>query len=140
MTSIKYGDLELAFEFVSSAPPFQNSAHVDRETGRIFWRSTFDDTEGDVPSDLENADRYATVPHKHDLDLGQHLALKFVDEHLPQRADEVARAIHGRGGYARFKSLLARERLLDAWFAYEAAETERALRGWCAQHDLQLIP
>jgi hypothetical protein len=43
-----------------------------------------------------------------------------------------------RGAYARFKDLLDREGLLDQWYAYETAVTERALRAWCERVGLQV--
>ena len=41
--------------------------------------------------------------------------------------------------HARFKELLAAEGCLDKWYTFEAESTERALRNWCKENDIQLV-
>ena len=44
---------------------------------------------------------------KNDLDLGSRLALRFADQHLPEKAaDKVYDIFRRKGAYARFKDLL----------------------------------
>ena len=43
-----------------------------------------------------------------------------------------------RGAYARFKDLIERKDLLEAWYRYEAKATERALREWALNNGLPL--
>ena len=139
MTTINLADLSEAFDFVSAAPPGEHSAYVSLDTGAIHWVSADDAFEmDDVPDDIETSDRYVEVPHRHDLDLGNGLPLRFTDERMPRRYGDVERIFRRRGAYARFKDLLDREGLLDQWYAYETAVTERALRAWCEGVGLQL--
>jgi len=62
-----------------------------------------------VTYDLETFDRCIAVPHKNDLDLGRSLALRFVDQQLPDRSAAVRAIFQQRGAYARFKDLLTAE-------------------------------
>jgi len=83
MVAVEYEDLLLAFEFVSSSPPMENSAYVSLDTGQIYWVSSLNPIEDDAPDDLEESDRYIAIPHKNDLDLGQDLVFRFVAQELP---------------------------------------------------------
>jgi hypothetical protein len=140
MVTIKYDDLSAAFHFVSFAAPFEHRAFVSLDTGAIHWISeTSPIDEEDLPDDLETSDRYIAVPHKNDLDLGNNLALRFAAEQLPHRYASVETCFRHRGAYARFKDLLAAERCLDKWYAFEAECTERALRDWCVTNRIHLV-
>ena len=80
MIRVKYDDLSAAFDFVSFAAPFEHRAFVSLDTGAIHWMSeTSPLDEEDLPDDLETSDRYLAIPHKNDLDLGNNLALRFVE-------------------------------------------------------------
>jgi len=57
--------------------------------------------------------------------------------HLPGRYDEIANTFRHPGAYARFKWILESAGRLDAWYAFEANETERALREWCEENGLR---
>ena len=140
MTTVKYHDLSLAFDFVSSGAPTEHRAYVSLDTGKIYRVSEMSDVEEEeIPDDLETSDRYLEIPHKNDLDLGQRLALRFVEARLPHRYDHVADVFRHRGAYRRFKELLAAEGQLDDWYAFEADATERALKEWCEESNLQVI-
>jgi hypothetical protein len=140
MVKVKYGDLSAAFDFVSCAAPFEHRAFVSLDTGAIYWISEASPLdEEDLPADLETSDRYLAIPHKNDLDLGNNLALRFVEEQLPDRYANVEAFFRRRGAYARFKELLAAEGCLEKWYAFEAESTERALRQWCAANEIHLV-
>ena len=140
MVTIKYDDLSAAFDFVSFGAPFEHRAFVDLETGAIHWVSESSPIEDEEPpDDLEESDRYLPIPHKNDLDLGNSLALRFAEEQLPHRHADIAACFRHRGAYARFKDLLAAERRLDEWYAFETECTERALRDWCAANQIQVV-
>jgi len=132
--AVDQDDLELAFNFVSSAGPFDNQAFVSLETGAIYWQTE----DEELPDDVDDGDRYVAVPHKNDLDLGRRLALRFGEERLPNRYEEIAEAFRHRGAYGRFKRILESAERLEDWYTFEAAETARALREWCAEHGLRL--
>ena len=140
MVTVKYEDLSAAFDFVSFASPFEHRAFVALDTGAVHWiseTSPLDDE--DLPQDLETSDRYLAIPHKNDLDLGNSLARRFVEEHLPNRYADVEGFFRSRGAYARFKDLLVSEGCLEKWYAFEAEATERALREWCNANEIHLV-
>ena len=140
MVRVKYEELSAAFDFVSYAAPFEHRAFVSLDTGAIHWiseTSPIDDE--DLPDDLDTSDRYIAIPHKNDLDLGNSLALRFAEEQLPHRYADVAACFRHRGAYGRFKELLAAERCLDRWYAFETECTERALRDWCAANQIDVV-
>jgi hypothetical protein len=60
-------------------------------------------------------------------------------EELPGLYERVEQFFRHRGAYARFKELLASEGCLDKWYAFEAESTERALRNWCTENDINLV-
>lgn len=140
MVKVKYDDLSAAFDFVSFAAPFEHQAFVSLDTGAIHWMSeTSPLDEEDLPDDLETSDRYLAIPHKNDLDLGNNLALRFVEEQLPNRYADVEGFFRRRGAYARFKELLAAEGCLEKWYAFEAESTKRALRQWCEANEIHFV-
>ncbi|GAB4442670.1 MAG: hypothetical protein OHK0026_09190 [Rhodocyclaceae bacterium] len=136
--TVSLSELLGAFEFVSADPSFEHSALIDPDNGAIYYRSPDVGCEEEVPDDLETSDRYIEVPHKYDLNLGRDLALSFVDEAIPDEYEKVATFFRRKGAYARFKGLLEAHRLLERWYAFEARETEKALRAWCADHGIAL--
>lgn len=140
MVTIKYDDLSLAFDFVSSGAPMEHRAYVSLETGKVYWISEWNPVEEeDIPDDLETCGRYLEIPHKNDLDLGRELALRFVEKRLPDRYDRVADIFHRRGAYRRFKELLAAEGCLEDWYAFETEATEQALKEWCQENNIHLV-
>jgi len=139
MVAVKYEDLQEAFDFVSSAAPMEHSAYISLDTGAIYWMSDMNPLEEEIPDDLETSTRYIAVPHKNDLDLGSHLALRFAAEEMPGRYAQIEGFFRHRGAYGRFKELLAAEGCLEKWYAFEAESTESALRYWCAENDIQVV-
>jgi hypothetical protein len=139
VVAVKYDDLSAAFGFVSFAAPMEHSAYISLETGAIYWMSELNPLDEEVPDDLETSNRYIAVPHKNHLDLGSNLALRFVAEEMPDRYARVEGFFRHRGAYARFKELLAAEGCLDKWYAFEAESSERALRNWCIENDIQVV-
>jgi hypothetical protein len=136
--AIKYDDLWLAFDFVSSAPPMENNAYIAVDTGVIYWRSEVNPVEKDVPDDLETSDRYITIPHKNDLDLGRSLALRFAAQEIPDRYEQAKDFFRREGAYGRFKQLLEIENVLEKRYKYEAECGQRALREWCAENGIEI--
>ena len=139
MVKVRYDELEEAFAFFSSGPPMGNAAYVSLDTGTIYWTSEFAPLDEEVPDDLEISERYISIPHKNDLDLGRYLVLRFVAQALPHQAERVGEFFRHRGAYARVKDLLQSEGLLEKWYDFEAEATERALRDWCAENDIQIV-
>lgn len=136
--SVSLSELLDALEWVSASGPFENAAHISRETGRIFWQTDADNFEEEPPGDLEDETLYVCVPNKQDLDLGQRLVLRFVGERVPDAYERVRAYFGRRGAYGRLKDMLERRGLLQAWYAYERAAAERALREWAAAQGLNV--
>ena len=130
-----YQTIEMAFDFVSSAPPFENNAVVSRSTGEAYYASAMQDMD-EIPDDVDENDDYVRIPHKNDLDLGRELVYDFVRLRCPEETDHVRSIFARRGAYARFKGLLAERGLLDAWYSYENERTKEALLLWCNEKGL----
>jgi hypothetical protein len=128
-----------ALECLSAVGPFEIVAYVSRQSGRIFWDMDTGDLEEELPEDIEDETLYVCVPRKHDLDLGQRLVFRFVEEKAPDAYDQVRGYFSRRGAYARLKDFLDRRGLLEAWYSYERAACEAALREWAESEDLDVV-
>jgi len=137
--SVSFKDLELAFDFVSSAGPGENQAVLDRQSSRIYYRSELlgDMEEEEFPDDIDD-ERYIEIPHKKELDLGSSLVFDFVRRFLPDDDDEVRSGFRRKGAYGRFKALLARRGAIDRWHAFSAEAEQAALRQWCEDNAIDL--
>lgn len=131
-----FHDIDMAFEFVSSAAEYANGAILDTETGKIYYRSDMLG-EDEFPEDADEK-KYVSIPHKNELDLGKNLVFDFVGSRIPDRLNEVDRIFSKRGAYSRFKLLLQRLGRLDEWHKFEDAESEKALREWCEDEGIEL--
>ena len=105
--TVSFSDLQVAFEFVSSAGMGENEAYLDRQSGKIYWHSEFGDNDEELPDDIDD-EKYTAIPDKRELDLGKPLILDFAREFLPDDYDEVRRIFSRRGAYRRFRDLLVR--------------------------------
>ena len=140
IVSVDAEDLRTSFEFVSAGAPFEHSAYICLDTGKLYWKSAdLTEEEADLPEDLETSDRYVAVPHKNDLDLGRRLALAFVDQELPDDSDTVEGFFRRRGAYGRFKDLLDTRGMLQRWYEFEERATEAALLAWCEENGIQPV-
>ena len=84
---IKYSDIEDAFIFASSGQPYECSAYISQETGKIYYQSDYGDFD-ELPEDIEDP-KYVIIPHITDLDLGKRLVLNFAYEYLEDKAEDV---------------------------------------------------
>lgn len=139
MLSLDFSEIRNAFEFVSSGSRDENNAYVCKKTGVIYWTSTTLDLEEEVPKDLETSLDYVEVPHKNELKLGQSLALRFIDQTLPDEYNFVASLFRKRGAYRRFKDMLQYQGLLEKWYAFEEQASDDALLAWCEENEIKLI-
>ena len=136
---ISLSDLVDAYLWASATGPYENAAYVTLASGRIWLVSDFDDAGEEPPEDVEDESLHARVPTQAELDLGRTLALRFAQERLPERHEEVRRIFAGAGAYGRFKSLLDAGGHLEAWYAYETQGVEHALRRWAARNGIELL-
>jgi hypothetical protein len=133
-----YSEIEDAFLFVSSSPPFEHAAYLNKETGEFYYTSEMGGDFDELPDDLEESDTYVSIPHKNDLDLGRELVFAFVSAKLPDEYGSVRRFFSGKGAYVRYKDLLEAKGQLDAWYEFEKQAVEKALREWCAESGVAL--
>jgi hypothetical protein len=139
MVTVAYEEVLSAFEFVGSSAPMEHSAYISLDTGQIHRVSELASTDEELADDLDTSDRYLVVPHKTELDLGKNLALRFAAQELPDSYEQVASIFRRKGAYARFKQLLEDRGILENWYKFEAETTEKALREWCAENDIQIV-
>lgn len=135
---VKYDDLLAAHQWVSASSLDDNEAFVSRVTGAIHLTSRLIDVNDELPEDIEDENKYVSVPHKQDLDLGRSLVFSFVENNLADSFETVSSFFHQRGAYRRFKDLLEQKGQLEAWYGYETKATELALREWSAEQGLTL--
>jgi hypothetical protein len=137
---IPYEELELAHDWVSSAPRGENRALVSLDTGKIYWISPAGNLQkdDDLPDDSETSDRYLPVPHKNDLNLGTRLVHRFIGDAAPALQDAVYRIFRRHGAYSRYKDLLEQHGLIEVWYRYEADATRLELREWARENGLIL--
>ena len=135
---IKFSDIELAFEYVSSAPMTSNTAVLCKETGEIFYSSDYDD-EDEIPEEVYDREDCIEIPHKNDLYLCRNLVFEFVVSHLPNDFERVRRIFGKKGAYARYKDLLEDRGFLQKWYDFENTRQTETLREWCKHNDIMLI-
>jgi hypothetical protein len=134
---VNLDELVMAYEWVSSDGPVETAAHVSRIDGSIHWQG--DGVEEELPEDIEGDTRYVQAPHRRELDLGSHLALRFAAQHLSDADYDQVRAIFGRrGAFGRFKDLLDHRGKLQLWYDYQEQALAEALREWCEESGLEL--
>ena len=108
---VDFGEIESAYQFVSSGTRYEHQAFLSRETGEIFFSSEMGESD-ELPDDVDS-ERYVAIPDKWDLDLGEPLVMEFVARHLPEGLDAVHAMFRKRGAYARFKAFLDERDLLQ---------------------------
>lgn len=134
---IKFSDIELAFEFVSGASYGMNSCTLCKETGQIYYESGLGDSD-ELPDDIDDDEKYVSIPHKNDLDLGFQLVREFVSKVMPEKFNQVEHVFRGKGAYSQYKAYLVKNDLLDEWYAFEADKTKATLRYWCAKNNINI--
>jgi len=135
---IKFDDIEIAFEFVSSGPQYENYAVIDRKTGRIHYSSEISDID-EIPDDIEEEpERYIGIPHKNDLELGRNLVFEFCYQFLPQEIAHVQNIFSRKGAYCNYKDLLDSKGLLDKWYTFEEEQKTLVLKNWCVENKINI--
>ena len=133
---LSYEDLLDAYEWVSADSSLQNTAYVDRTLGAVYLDTDEIDGNDALPEDIDDGTKYIAVPHKHDLDLGKALVFDFVEENLPEDVEKVAGYFRRPGAYSKYKDLLERNELLEAWYEFERMKTFEALREWATENSI----
>lgn len=113
---------------------------VCRKSGAVYYQSNDDEfSDPDLPEDIDDPDAFAAMPDQRDLGLGQRLVFRFISERAPRHLDTVHGYFSRRGAYGRFKGLLEREGLLDAWHDYENAAQREALIEWATGEGFEVV-
>ena len=133
-TTVKYQDLESAFEWSSSGGPFENTALLSRATGEVFLKSMHGEFGEELPEDIDDGTLYVAAPHKNDLNLGRELVFDFVEAVVPQHMRSVESYFRQRGAYLKFKTLLERESMLDDWYRFESKAKCKSLLQWASEN------
>ena len=138
--AVDWNELVLTFEFVSLGQPHAHEAVLCRKTGKFLWNTDLDEDIEAWPDDADDKEKYLSIPHKKELDLGTPLVFEFARQFLPDEFNEIRRIFDRRGAYARFKDLLLRKKALDRWHDFENKATEAALREWCEINGITIEP
>jgi hypothetical protein len=138
--TVDWNELLDTFEFASIGQPGEHEAVLCRKTGKFLWLTDLDEDIEAWPHDADDEEKYLSIPHKKELDLGKPLVLEFARQFLLDEFDEVRRIFDKRGAYARFNDLLRRRKALDRWYDFEAKATETALREWCEINGITIEP
>ena len=84
--AVSFSDIENAFFFVSMDQQFMHMAYLCKETGKIFNISEMGDSD-ELPDNIDDPDKYITIPHKNELGLGKALVIEFTSEYLPEEIE-----------------------------------------------------
>jgi len=132
---VSLSELADTIEWVSAGAPYENAAYVSRVDGKIYWDC--EESDDELPEDVEDATRYARVPDKKSLDLGSRVVFRFARRHLGDiEADKVHDIFSRRGAFGRFKQFLDQIGKVQAWYEFRDSAEARAVREWCEQEGL----
>ena len=92
----------------------------------------------ELPEDIDDLDKYITIPHKNELGLGKALVIEFTSEYLPEELDNVYSIFRRKGAYSRYKNLLERKGVLEDWYEYENKRQNEALKEWCKENTIEI--
>jgi hypothetical protein len=133
-----FQDILEAFEFVNFGSMYEHQAFLDKETGKVYYHSDFDDDEEEeLPEDIDD-EKYIAIPHKNELDLGKALVLDFTHDYLPDEVAMIHAIFNRKGAYSRYKDLLEHRGMLEKWYEYESEKQEKALREWCESSSIEI--
>lgn len=135
--AVSFDDIENAFLFASMGPQFTHYAYLCRETGKIYYESEMGDSD-ELPEDIEDPEKYITIPHKNELDLGRALVIEFTEKYLPEEVDKVNLFFRRKGAYSRYKDFLERRGLLKDWYEFENERQTAVLREWCRENNIEI--
>ena len=134
---VKFHDIEHAVEFVSFNFG-ENEVFLSRDTGKLFYIHEIDASMSDeLPADFEEGG-YLSIPGKNQLGLKQNLVHEFANGCSDEIQQKIRDCFRKRGAYRRFRALLDRNGLLDAWYKFENQAERDAICAWCADNKIEL--
>jgi hypothetical protein len=135
--AISFDDIENAFFFVSMDQQYMHDAYLCKETGEIFYTSEMGDSD-ELPEDIDDPEKYISIPHKNDLDLGKALVIEFTSKYLPEELDRVYAIFRRKGAYSIYKDLLESKGVLEDWYNFENEREGAALKEWCRKNNVEI--
>ena len=135
--AISFSDIEDAFFFVSMDQQYMHNAYLCKETGEMFYTSEIGDSD-ELPEDIDDPEKYISILHKNELDLGKTLVIEFTSTFLPEELDKVYSIFRHKGAYSRYKDLLERKGALEDWYKFENERRELALKEWCRENNIEI--
>lgn len=134
---VSLSDIENAFFFVSMDQMFMHNAYLCKETGIIFYTSEMGDSD-ELPDDIDDQDKYISIPHKNELDLGKPLVIEFTSKYLPEELDRVYSIFRHKGAYSRYKDFLEQKGVIKDWYEFENKRQTVALKEWCKENNIEV--
>ena len=134
---IKFSDFEDAFLFVNMGEMHTYTAFLCKKTGKIFYIPDAGDSD-ELPEDIDDTEKYLTIPHKNDLELGKALVFEFTSEYIPEELDRIYAYFRSRGAYSRYKDFLNEKGILDKWYKFEDKRQRAALIEWCQDNSIEI--
>ena len=101
-----------------------------------FWDIGSAD-EGSDEEDFDD-DVHVYLPSKRDIDLGSRLVFKFASERFESHYGDIRDIFSRKKAYSKFRTLLERNKKFDEWRQFEKEETEKTLRKWCQENEIEL--
>ena len=135
--TVSFSDIENAFFYVSMDQMFMHNAYLCKETGKIFYTSEMGDSD-ELPDDIDDQDKYISIPHKNELDLGKPLVIEFISKYLPEELDRVYSIFRRKGAYSRYKDFLEQKGVLEDWYEFENKCQTVALKEWCKENNIEI--
>jgi hypothetical protein len=136
--TVSFDDIENAFLFVSMDQQGMHNAYLCKETGQMFYTSEMGDSD-ELPEDIDDPEKYITIPHKNNLELGKALVIEFTSKYFPEELDRVYSIFRRKGAYSRYKDLLERKGFLNEWYKYEDERQKAALKAWCMENGIEIM-
>ena len=150
--AVKIADLTDALDLI----PDESAAWLDRATGRVWIiqdhvMAAAESGDPDESADLSEweEDEYAAarafcadakrglaLPTKFDFHEYHHMERFISTVDNDAIADQLWRAIKGKGAFRHFKDTAHRLGVIDAWYAYRDAAARHFMLEWAAAHDV----
>ena len=137
-------------------PTDEMQAFVDKQTGQVLtvWHDVLRvaeegeglaDGPGWEPDDIEQAaailndasGRFVRLPDRFDIDEWEMMRQFTSSVEDGETAESLARAIHGRGAFRRFKDCVHERGVADQWYKFRDEQYRRVAADWCEGHGIE---
>ena len=138
---MNYLTVESAFDFANFSSDMDIEVILNRKTGEQLYQGSDGDTDEEDTLDDEDFDDdiHVYLPSKRDIDLGSRLVFKFASQRFESHYGHIRDIFSRSKAYSKFRALLEKNFKLDEWREFEKEETEKALRKWCTQNEIELV-